>query len=294
MKTVKKEDWKTEKMPSEISSFEFNKVLSENEYASLILGFKPAQMEDKWFAFVENDKLFFHRSWTGFCIYETEIEKTENGYLLTQTKVNRNFEQYKETDLERDKELLVYLIDRILLNKKISFPNLKPIEIKIDNQNKTVEPYQYLFERMSNILKKEFEQDILEHDEGNHITLGETGFWISSDDKELTIGLGMNHRHYDFNFDSMEDAIDVFFLLLTKRKKVTDYKKGSNIFKTKVEIELENGKSLDFGTTATIPLQFWKRTESIVSYEKEYLSTEKIEKHWKELINYAQQSVKIH
>lgn len=281
-------------MPSEISSFEFNKMLSENEYASLVLGFKPAQMEDKWFAFVENNKLFFHRSWTGFCIYETEIEKTASGYLLTQTKVNRNFEQYKETDLEKEKELLDYLIDRILLDKKISFPKLEPIETKIDKQKKIVKPNKYLFERMSNILKREFVDDILELDEGSHISLGETGFWISSNDRELTIGLGMNHRHYDFDFDSMEDAIDLFFLLLTKRKKITDYKKGSRIFKTKVEIEFENEKSLDLGTIATIPLQFWKRTESKVSYEKEYLSTEKVEKHWKELINYAQQSVKMH
>ncbi len=156
-----------------------------------------------------------------------------------------------------------------------------------------MKPNQYLFEKMSNILKEEFKQDVLEYQEGSYITLGNTGFWISSDDKELTIGLGLNHLHYDFNFDSMEDAIDIFFLLLTKRKKITDYKKGSRVFKTTIEIELENGKSIDLGTTITIPLQFWKKTEAEISYQKEYLSTEIVEKQWKELINYAQQGITI-
>ena len=153
---------------------------------------------------------------------------------------------------------------------------------------------QYLFEKMSNFLREEFQQDIIEYDEGSHLTLGDTGFWISSNNKELTIGFGMNHTHYDFDFDSMEDAIDTFFLLLTKRKKITDYVKGSRIFKTKVEIELEDKELINLGSTATIPLQFWKRTESKISYQEGYLSTEQTTKQWKELINYAQQDVKMH
>ncbi|KJS06275.1 MAG: hypothetical protein VR77_05595 [Flavobacteriales bacterium BRH_c54] len=151
---------------------------------------------------------------------------------------------------------------------------------------------QYLFEKMSTFLKEEFQKDIIEYDEGSHLALGDTGFWISSDDKELTIGFGMNHIHYDFDFDSMEDAVDTFFLLLTKRKKITEYFKGSRIFKTKVEIELDNGKSINLGTTATIPLQFWKRKETKTSYQDGYLSIEKTTQQWKELINYAQQGVK--
>ena len=91
----------------------------------------------------------------------------------------------------------------------------------------------------------------------------------------------------------MEDAIDTFFLLLTKRKKITDYSKGSRNFKTKVEIELDNKETVDLGTTATFPLQFWKRTESKISYQDELLKTEKVTNEWKELINYVQQRTEI-
>ncbi|MET2984939.1 hypothetical protein [Aureibaculum conchae] len=154
-----------------------------------------------------------------------------------------------------------------------------------------MKPNQYLFEKFSSLLKDEFHGVVKEYDDGNHISVGETGLWISLDKKELTIGLGLNHIHYDFDYDSMEDAIDTFFLLLTKRKKITDYSKGSRNFKTKVEIELDNKETVDLGTTATFPLQFWKRTESKISYQDELLKTEKVTKEWKELINYAQQSV---
>ena len=150
---------------------------------------------------------------------------------------------------------------------------------------------QYLFEKFSNLLKKEFHEGIKEYDDGNYLAVGDTGLWISLDERELTIGFGLSHVHYDFKYDSMEDAIDTFFLLLTKRKKITNYSKGSRNFKSKVEIEIDNEEIVDLGTTATFPLQFWKRTESKISYSSELLNTEKITKEWKELINYAQQCV---
>nr|WP_042289982.1 hypothetical protein [Nonlabens ulvanivorans] len=154
-------------------------------------------------------------------------------------------------------------------------------------------PNQYLFEKFSNLLNEEFSQTINEYDEGRHLTIGDTGFWISLDDKELIIGFGLNHTHYNFDYDSMEDAIDTFFLLLTKRKKITDYSKGLKIFKTKVEIEVDNEELINLGTTATFPLQFWKRSESKISYVNEFLKTEKITEQWKELINYAQQRTEV-
>ena len=153
-----------------------------------------------------------------------------------------------------------------------------------------MKPNQYLFEKFSILLKEEFHQGIKKYDDGNHIAVGDTGLWISLNKKELTIGYGLNHIHYNFDYASMEDVIDTFFLLLTKRKKITNYSKGSRNFKTKVEIEIDNEETLDLGTTATFPLQFWKKTESQISYQNELLKTENITEKWKELINYAQQN----
>ena len=32
-------------------------------------------MEDKWFIFMENGILYFHRSWTGVCIYQVHFDE---------------------------------------------------------------------------------------------------------------------------------------------------------------------------------------------------------------------------
>jgi len=37
------------------------------------MGLVPEEIEDKWFIYWEDDTLFFHRSWTGNCIYVSPI-----------------------------------------------------------------------------------------------------------------------------------------------------------------------------------------------------------------------------
>ncbi len=36
------------------------------QFSKLTYGLIPEEMEDKWFIFLQNDWLYFHRSWTGF------------------------------------------------------------------------------------------------------------------------------------------------------------------------------------------------------------------------------------
>lgn len=123
MERARKNDWKTKEMPEEVDFFDLNKVISIKEYEQLCHGLIPSQMEDKWFIYVENDIVYFHRSWVGSCIYQTTIEKKENGIFLTSTVVNRNRDQYKFENNAHDQKLLDYLIDRLLLAKNVPFPS---------------------------------------------------------------------------------------------------------------------------------------------------------------------------
>lgn len=116
LKKATSKDWKISEMPEEIDTFNLDKEVSMDEYKKLLLGLIPNAMEDKWFIYVENSEIYFHRSWTGNCIFSTTIEKFERKILLTITEVNRNQAQYKGTDLNADKTLLNHIIDRLLLN----------------------------------------------------------------------------------------------------------------------------------------------------------------------------------
>lgn len=107
---VKKDDWKTLEIPTQFETFFLERTLTKKDLAYIKEGHRPEEMEDKWFMYCEDHKLFIHRSWTGYCIYIVEL--SENGKL--KTIVNRDPQQYKETDIEQDKLQLNILINRLV------------------------------------------------------------------------------------------------------------------------------------------------------------------------------------
>lgn len=105
---VTKDDWKTEEMPGQRAQFLLERPLTEADLTALRAGHKPREMEDKWFMYCQGERLFFHRSWTGFCIYMVDFSRP--GQL--QVTVNRNPAQYTETSLERDRLMVQILLNR--------------------------------------------------------------------------------------------------------------------------------------------------------------------------------------
>jgi len=83
-------------------------------------------MEDKWFIYWKDDALFFHRSWTGFCIYVVRFVAEGGSWKMTQAELNRNPKQYTETSAERDARMISYLVDVLLLHKDSEFPSKEP------------------------------------------------------------------------------------------------------------------------------------------------------------------------
>ena len=71
-------DMQTSPFPnsSRINTVSWNVFLTPEQVFSLVMGFKPSQMEDKWFIYSEGPdnsgklKVHFHRSWTGLKIAE--------------------------------------------------------------------------------------------------------------------------------------------------------------------------------------------------------------------------------
>ena len=106
---VKKSDWKTLEMPEENTMLLLQGHFDEEIISILQEGFKPIEMEDKWFSYEEDEKLYLHRSWTGYCIYIVELNIGDTHEVV----VNRNLEQYTNTDdnqdIERLQDLLYYL-----------------------------------------------------------------------------------------------------------------------------------------------------------------------------------------
>ena len=93
-------------------------LLSRDEMQAIALGYRPMDMIDKWLAFMEDDRLFLHRSWTGHGIYEVrfaakQTEVTlggETSFVVTSARVESDprryhpetFDPFKERDFLRD------------------------------------------------------------------------------------------------------------------------------------------------------------------------------------------------
>ena len=62
-----------------VQTVSWNAFLTPEQVFNLVMGFKPKQMEDKWFIYAEGPdqsgklKVHFHRSWTGLKIAELFI-----------------------------------------------------------------------------------------------------------------------------------------------------------------------------------------------------------------------------
>jgi len=124
-----RDSWKTFAMPAQRSRLAWQRTFTQQEFDRISLGLIPAAMEDKWFIYLEDRVLYFHRSWTGFCIYQLHLEPAGDCWAVTEVWVNRDSEQYKATPDDYDNALLSFLIDNLLLGKRHPFPlpnNLSP------------------------------------------------------------------------------------------------------------------------------------------------------------------------
>jgi hypothetical protein len=115
-------DVKLHPMPVQSSSFALNREYPAFDSWLISRGFVPRQMEDKWFIFLRDDKLLFYRSWTGFLIYEVETSWRGDALRLGSVRVNRQSNEYSETDDRYDRDLLIYLIDVVLRGIRSEFP----------------------------------------------------------------------------------------------------------------------------------------------------------------------------
>jgi hypothetical protein len=121
-------------MPEKRSRLALRREFTEAEYESIRHGLVPEQMEDKWFIFLEGETLYFHRSWTGNCIYQLSLRREGEKYAVSDALVNRDAGQYGGTNDAYDERLLTYLIDNLLLGGRTPLPTSKglPAGIQTD------------------------------------------------------------------------------------------------------------------------------------------------------------------
>src|SRR5262245_54727982 len=100
----------------------FGESYTADDFERIKRGVTPQEMEDKWFVFYEEPWLYFHRSWTGACIYAVRFRSSHSGVAAVESWVTRDPDHYKETRTDYDRALLKFLIDAFLLGRQAAFP----------------------------------------------------------------------------------------------------------------------------------------------------------------------------
>lgn len=112
METATRESWQHSPMPESCKPLAWSRTFPPEEREVIARGLIPRQMEDKWFIYQEADQVFFHRSWTGLCCYRLDLGRRSAWY-------NPEDDELSE---QEHVALLEFLIDRLLLDKPVSFP----------------------------------------------------------------------------------------------------------------------------------------------------------------------------
>ena len=101
----------------------FTRVFTDAEYDLLTFGLIPNGMDDKWFIFLENDWMYFHRSWTGRCVFQLRLERVGDCFHAQETWIDLDALAKVDVDLVYESSLIAFLIDNLLLGKSSPFPS---------------------------------------------------------------------------------------------------------------------------------------------------------------------------
>ena len=96
------------------------RVWSSEEMDRIRLGYIPSIMDEKWFIFMEGDRLFAHRSWTGLGVYEATFAPVDGGYVIESAVVTGNRSEYKRLSDPDESLILEELIAGHLLGQSLS------------------------------------------------------------------------------------------------------------------------------------------------------------------------------
>jgi hypothetical protein len=94
-------------MPQARSQLWLRRTFLPRELAKLQEGFIPESMDDRWFVFMEDDWVYFHRSWTGSCIYQVRL----SGNTIAEAWVNGDPSAYSSDGDESERTILESLLD---------------------------------------------------------------------------------------------------------------------------------------------------------------------------------------
>ena len=113
--------WKTIPIAENADQLPANKLYHLEQWDQISRGLMPEEMEDKWFIYEENYWVYFHRSWTGICIFKAHFSIQGENLVLDEAFVDAETLGENLVRKDRYQDFLYWLVDHFLLGKDIPF-----------------------------------------------------------------------------------------------------------------------------------------------------------------------------
>ncbi len=101
-----------------------DRVYSREDHARLCDGLVPEEMEDKWLIVFDAGALWFHRSWTGLCVFRVRFAEEAGRFRVAEAAVNGDPAEYRADDAH-DAELVAWLMEAMVLGRDVPRPRLR-------------------------------------------------------------------------------------------------------------------------------------------------------------------------
>ena len=118
--TARRGDWEAHPLTHPESIPPPTRIWTSEEMDHIREGYVPEIMDEKWFIFMERNRLFAHRSWTGLGVYEATFTPVDGGYVIESAIVTGNRSEYKRSSDQDESQILEVLIAGHLLGQSLS------------------------------------------------------------------------------------------------------------------------------------------------------------------------------
>lgn len=109
-------------MPGRTLSVRIDTEYGPFESFLIAKGFRPLEMEDKWFIYLAQGHLYVRRSWTGNLIYRVSTAWRGQSLYLDQAIVNIDPSQTSASTPDYHRQMVLYLVDGFLLDQLVDMP----------------------------------------------------------------------------------------------------------------------------------------------------------------------------
>ena len=116
MKKATKNDWELFPLPDKHVSLIVSRKFDRCQMDRIQMGVVPHDMDERWLIYYEDDTLYLHRSWTGYCTFAVRFIVLDDGAArMCECLASRDEEQYGSSNDAEDLKLLNSIIDELLL-----------------------------------------------------------------------------------------------------------------------------------------------------------------------------------